>query len=118
MENPIEENGLLTESNFGALYKSTPLRPLERDSGAPDRWQNFYKGKNRQGKTTSYSFKDLGLLWKTYMHFILFSDEKPEIPIPDRYRKMDLVTQLCNKLKGIEGQGSEKQTTGRGRKGK
>ena len=117
LENPIEENDLLTESNFGALYQSTPLRPLERDSGAPDRWQNFYKGKNRQGKTVSYSFKDLGLLWKTYMHFILFSGGKEEIPIPDRYRKMELVAKLYGKLKGIEGQASAKPAAGPRQKG-
>jgi hypothetical protein len=108
LENPIEENGLLTERNFGALYQSTPLRPLEREAGAPDRWQKFYKGKNGQGKATSYSFKDLGLLWKTYMHFILFSGGKQEIPIPDRYRKMELVAKLYGKLKGIEGRAAAK----------
>jgi hypothetical protein len=102
LENPVEDS-LLTESNFGALYQSTPLRPLERDSGAPDRWQQFYKG-----KTTSYSFKDLSLLWKTYMHFILFGGEKVEIPIPDKYRKVELVAELYGRLKGIEGQASAK----------
>jgi hypothetical protein len=118
LENPIEENGLLTESNFGALYQSTPLRPLERDSGAPDRWQKFYKGKNRRGKTVSYSFRDLGLLWKTYIHFILFGGGKDEIPIPDRYRKMELVAELYGKLKGIEGQASVIPAAERRRKGK
>jgi hypothetical protein len=118
LENPIEENSLLTESNFGALYQSTPLRPLERNSGSPDRWQQFYKGKNHQGKTISCSFKDLGLLWKTYMHFILFSGGKPEIPIPDRYRKMELVAELYNRLKGIEGQASARPAGGRQRKEK
>jgi len=118
LENPIEENGLLTESNFGALYQSTPLRPLDRDSGTPDRWQKCYKGKNGQGKATSYSFKDLGLLWKTYMHFILFSGGKDEIPIPDRYRKMELVAELYGKLKGIEGQTSAKPAVRRRRNGK
>jgi hypothetical protein len=118
LENPIGENGLFTEDNFGALYQSTPLRPLERDSGAPDRWQKFYKGKNSQGKSASYSFKDLALLWKTYMHFILFSGGKEEIPIPDRYRKMELVAKLYNKLKGIEGQVSGKPAGGPRRKGK
>lgn len=118
LENPIEENGLLTESNFGAVYQSTPLRPLDRDSGAPDRWQKHYKGKNGQGRITSYSFKDLGLLWKTYMHFILFSGEKDEIPIPDNYRKMELVAKLYGKLRGIEGQASANPAAGRRRKGK
>ena len=118
LENPIEENGLLTEGNFGALYQSTPLRPLERDSGAPDRWQKFYKGKNRQGKSTSYSFKDLSLMWKTYMHFILFSGGKEEIPIPDRYRKIELVAALYRKLRGIEGQAAATPAAGRLTKGK
>jgi hypothetical protein len=108
LENPIEENGLLTESNFGALYRSTPLRPLERDSGAPDRWRKCYRGKDRQGKATSYSFEDIGLLWKTYMHFILFGGGKDEIPIPDNYRRMKLVANLYGKLRGIEGQASAK----------
>ena len=117
LENPIEEDGLLTESNFGALYKSTPLRPLERDSGAVSRWQQFYKGKNRQGKTTSYSFNGLGLLWKTYMYFILFNGEKDEMPIPDGYRNMELVAKLYSKLKGIESQASAKPAT-RPKKGK
>jgi hypothetical protein len=118
LENPIEENNLLTESNFGALYQSTPLRPLERNSGDPDRWQNFYKGKNSQGKTVSYSFADLGLLWKTYMHFILFAGEKPEIPIPDRFRKLELVAHLYNNLKGIEGQASAEPRAAQPRKKK
>jgi hypothetical protein len=96
LENPIEDD-LLTEKNFGALYNSTPLRPLERCSGSPDRWQASYKGKG-----ISYSFTDIGLLWKTYMHVILFSGEKDEIPIPDDYRKMKLVAQLYSKLKSIE----------------
>ena len=106
LENPIEEDGLLTESNFEALYRSTPLRPLERDSGAPDRWQKCYRGKDRQGKPASYSFEDIGLLWKTYMHFILFSGGKDEVPIPDNYRRTKLVADLYAKLKGIEGQAS------------
>jgi hypothetical protein len=107
LENPIEDNGLLTESNFGALYRSTPLRPLERDSGDPDRWQKSYRGKDSQGKNISYSFKDLGLLWKTYMHFILFSGGKEEIPIPGNYRKIEFVTRLYNKLKGIVDQSAK-----------
>lgn len=36
---------LLTEENFGSLYKSTPLRPRERDSGAAGRWQEYYRDK-------------------------------------------------------------------------
>jgi hypothetical protein len=101
LENPIEENGLLTESNFGALYKSTPLRPLERDSGVLDRWQKFYKGKDSRGRNVAFSFNDLALLWKTYMHFILFSGGKEEIPISDSFRRIAIVADLYNKLRGI-----------------
>jgi hypothetical protein len=96
LENPIEDD-LLTEKNFGALYNSTPLRPLERHSGAPERWQACYQGKGR-----SYSFTEIGLLWKTYMHIILFSGGKDDLPIPDNYRKLKLVAELCRKLKGME----------------
>jgi hypothetical protein len=106
LEDPIEDNRLLTQSHFGALYQLTPLRPLDRDSGAPDRWESCYRGKDSQGKSISYSFKDLSLLWKTYMHFILFSGGKSEIP--DQYRKIELVAKLYNKLKGIAGQSSGK----------
>jgi hypothetical protein len=106
LENPIEEDNLLTEANFGALYLSTPLRPLERDSGDPDRWEKHYQGKDRQGKKISYSFKELSLLWKTYMHFLLFSAAKPEIPIPDEYLEMPLVSDLYNKLKGMAAKAS------------
>jgi hypothetical protein len=106
LENPIEDS-LLTESNFGALYASSPLRPLERDSGAADRWQNYYKGKDRQGADTSYSFNELSLLWKTHMHFMLYSGGKEEIPIPDAYRRKRLVAGLHKKLKGIEAQSTE-----------
>jgi hypothetical protein len=118
LENPIEDNGLLTESNFGALYQSTPVRPLERDSGVPDRWQKHYRGKDDQGQTTSYSFKDLGLLWKTYMHFVLFSAGESEKPIPDGYRRMKLVAKLYSKLKGIEGEASAKPAARRRKKAK
>jgi hypothetical protein len=102
LENPIED-GLLTEKNFGALYNSTPLRPLERNSGAPDRWQACYQIKGK-----SYSFTDIGLLWKTYMHFILFSGGKDEIPIPDDYGKRKLVAELYGKLKEMEERASAK----------
>jgi hypothetical protein len=118
LENPIKENGLLTERNFGELYLSTPLRPLERDSGPPERWQKSYRGKDSRGKRVSYTFKDLVLLWKTYMHFELFSAGKPEIPIPDGYRKIGLVANLYGKLKGIQNRGRPKSTTGPGRKRK
>jgi hypothetical protein len=113
LENPIEDNGLLTESNFGALYQSSPLRPLERDSGDPDRWQKYYRGKNSRRQDISYSFKDLGLLWKTYMHFVLFTGAKDEIPIPDNYRRNKLVSDLYNKLKGIASQAAVKPATRR-----
>jgi hypothetical protein len=42
------------------------------------------------------------------MHFILFSSGKDEIPIPDNYRKIQLVANLYGKLKGIESQASAK----------
>jgi len=103
LENPIEDD-LLTESNFGVLYASTPLRPLERDSGAASRWQECYQGKDKHGTQTSYSFRELGLLWKTYMHFVLYGGEKEEIPIPESYRKIRLVAELYAKLKGMAGQ--------------
>jgi hypothetical protein len=99
LENLIGDD-LLTEKNFGTLYKSTPLRPLERDSGDPGRWQACY-----QSDGISYSFTDLGLLWKTYMHFILFSRSvtgaKVEIPIPRRYGEIPLVATLYEKLNNM-----------------
>jgi hypothetical protein len=112
LENPIEDD-LLTESNFGALYNSTPLRPLERCSGPPDRWLACYQGKGK-----SYSFADIGLLWKTYMHVILFSGGKDEIPIPDTYRKMKLVAKLYSKLKGMEDRAPAKPAARQRKKGK
>jgi hypothetical protein len=109
LENPINPGyDLLTESHFGALYQSTPLRPLERDSGAPDRWQEFYCGKD-----ISYSFHDLSLLWKTYIHFMLFTGGTDEIPIPDNYRKKQLVAKLYDELKGMVGQTPAKPRAGR-----
>jgi hypothetical protein len=111
LENPIEDDGLLTEANFGALYLSTPLRPLERDSGEADRWEKCYQGKDRQGKKISYSFKQLSLLWKTYMHFLLFRAAKPEIPIPEDYLEMRLVSDLYNKLKDMAAKASAGDTT-------
>jgi hypothetical protein len=101
LENLIGDD-LLTEKNFGTLYKSTPLRPLERDSGAPDRWRACY-----QANGVSYSFTELGLLWKTYMHFILFSRSvaggKAEIPIPRQYAEIPLVAKLYRKLNNMTG---------------
>jgi hypothetical protein len=109
LENPIEDDGVLTEKNFGTVYLSSPLRPLERDSGAHDRWQKAYQGKDRHNKSVSYTFKDLSLLWKTYMHFILFSEDEKKPPIPDSYRRMKLVSDLYGWLQGVAAQGSGQQ---------
>jgi hypothetical protein len=102
IENPgnIGHN-VLTLDNFRAIYQSTPLRPLERDSGATDRWQKCYQGK---------SFKQLNLLWKTYMHFILCSKfatkfanlGDKEIKIPENY-KVPLVEDAYEKLNRLVG---------------
>jgi len=90
---------LFTAENFGALYKSTPLRPLERDSGDPDRWRSFYRA---DGK--SYSFPEIGLLWKTYMHFILFGVRaRGEFPIPTAFAKIPLVASLYERLNALTG---------------
>jgi hypothetical protein len=101
LENLIGDD-LLTENNFGALYKSTPLRPLERDSGDPDRWRACY-----QADGISYSFTELGLLWKTYMHFVLFSQSvsggKAEISIPRQYAEIPVVAMLYKKLNNMTG---------------
>jgi hypothetical protein len=91
LENPIDDD-LLTKKNFGALYNSSPLRPLERSSGAANRWQACYHGKGR-----SYSFNDLGLLWKTYMHVKLVGVGKP---IPGDFESIPLVAKLAKQLKG------------------
>ncbi|HEY6256011.1 MAG TPA: hypothetical protein VIY51_09495 [Xanthobacteraceae bacterium] len=99
LENPIGDD-LLSESNFGSLYNATPLRPLERDSGIPDRWQRCYQGNGR-----SYSFTELGLLWKTYMHFILFRGTSAEFatPIPEDFAQISAVANLCEKLDHMVG---------------
>jgi hypothetical protein len=101
LENLIGDD-LLTEKNFGTLYKSTPLRPFERDSGDPGRWRACY-----QADGISYSFTELGLLWKTYMHFILFSKSaaggKAEILIPRQYAEIPLVAKLYKKLNDMTG---------------
>jgi hypothetical protein len=90
LENPIGDS-LLTKNNFGAIYKSTPLRPLERYSGAPYRWQKSYL----------YSFHDLGLLWKTYMHFKFFiTGKKTPVPIDPAILKNPLVRKLYEQLTG------------------
>jgi hypothetical protein len=92
LDNSIQDD-LLTESSFGNLYKSTPLRPFERSAGAPGRWQDHYKGNDK-----SYSFNDLGLLWKTYMHVSFFSDEK-NARIPADFAKIPLVAGLYKRLR-------------------
>ena len=101
LENLIGDD-LLTVNNFGAVYKSTPLRPLERDSGDPDRWRACY-----QVNGMSYSFTELGLLWKTYMHFILFSSSvsfgRAELPVPRDFARIPLVAELYKKLTHMAG---------------
>jgi hypothetical protein len=94
IENPIEDE-LLTEKHFGALYNSTPLRPLERGCGSKARWQSHYQGKGK-----SYSFTDLGLLWKTYMHVNLVGPGKK---IPEDFEKIPLVSKLAKQLRGKGG---------------
>jgi hypothetical protein len=101
LENLIADD-LLTENNFGTLYKSTPLRPLERDSGHPDRWRDCYQADGR-----SYSFAELALLWKTYVHFIVFGGSantgKGAAPIPGKFAKIPLVAELYEKLSDMTG---------------
>jgi hypothetical protein len=99
LENLIQDD-LLTVENFGSVYKSTPMRPLERDAGPPDRWQESYKGKGK-----SYSFAELGLLWKTYMHFILFRND--DIQIPKRYAKNPSVSDLWSRLNNHSARGPQ-----------
>jgi hypothetical protein len=101
IENPIADD-LLTEANFGSLYNSTPLRPLERDSGDPERWQRCY-----QGGDLSYSFADLTLLWKTYMHFMLFrrpcDGAADAMPIPEQFAAIRPVEKLHQRLHAMVG---------------
>jgi hypothetical protein len=94
LDNPIQDD-LLTEKNFGALYGSTPLRPYERSSGAPDRWRDCYGGKPK-----SYSFSDIGLLWKTYMHVKFLGAGKK---IPEDFASIPLVATLAKQLTGKAG---------------
>ena len=102
---------LFTEENFGALYKSTPLRPLERDSGSPDRWRAFYQAGER-----SYSFSEIGLLWKTYMHFILFGRAaRGALPIPVRFAKIPLVAALYERLNMLTGMGTDRRARPKGK---
>jgi hypothetical protein len=104
----VTGDDLLTEANFGALYKSTPLRPLERDSGVPDRWRSFYQADGR-----SYSFNEIGLLWKTYMHFVLFGrSAKGACPIPRSFAKIPLVAELYEKLTLLTGLDSGRNSRG------
>jgi hypothetical protein len=95
LENPIGDV-LLTERNFGALYNSTPLRPLQRCAGNPARWKDHYQARGR-----SYSFTDIGLLWKTYMH-IEFVGEGKKIP-GNLEKNNPLVGNLAKQLKGRGG---------------
>ena len=91
IDNPIEDE-LLTKRNFGALYNSTPLRPFERGCGDRARWRAHYRAKGK-----SYSFTDLGLLWKTYMHVTLVAPGKK---VPDDFAKMPFVAKLARQLRG------------------
>jgi hypothetical protein len=91
IDNPIDDE-LLTKKNFGALYNSTPLRPFERGCGDRARWRAHYQAKGK-----SYSFTDLGLLWKTYMHVTLVGAGKK---IPESFERMPLVSNLARRLKG------------------
>lgn len=114
LENPIGDD-LLTEANFGSLYKSTPLRPFERDSGAPDRWQRCYQGNGR-----SYTFDELGLIWKTYMHFLMFrgTAARSAVPLPEEFARMPLVAALYDKLDAMTGLAAAPRSTAGKRKAK
>jgi hypothetical protein len=109
LENPYDIGGAaLTESNFGKLYLKTPLQPLNRNAGDPKRWGDCYQ---ESGK--AYSFRDLTLLWKTYMHFILCGKFAPNpekkapqgLPIPntppEKYHDNPLVKSAYAKLNAI-----------------
>jgi hypothetical protein len=91
IDNPVGDP-LLTKENFGALYNSTPLRPFERGCGDRARWQAHYQGKGKP-----YSFTDISLLWKTYMHVKLVG---PKEKIPDAFARMPLVSKLAGQLRG------------------
>jgi hypothetical protein len=90
LENPIKDK-LLTIDNFGALYRATPLRPLERDSGDPNRWQDHYRDNSK-----AYSFHELALMWKTYMHVKMSGGKKSAIPA--EFAKIPLVAKLHKRL--------------------
>jgi hypothetical protein len=109
LENPYDIGGAaLTESNFGKLYLKTPLQPLNRNAGDPKRWGDCYQ---ESGK--AYSFRDLTLLWKKYMHFILCGKFAPNpekkapqgLPIPntppEKYHDNPLVKSAYAKLNAI-----------------
>jgi hypothetical protein len=96
LDNPIGD-ALLTEKNFGVLYNSTPLRPLERCPGKPARWEDSYKGKGK-----SYKFSDIGLLWKTYMHVEFVSDDGEKVPGNLEHDNV-LVGNLAKQLRGRGG---------------
>jgi hypothetical protein len=110
LDNPIEDD-LLTEKNFGALYNSTPLRPLERCPGNPDRWKDCYTGKGK-----SYSFTQIGLLWKTYMH-VRFVGDGAEIP-ENITEDNPWVSDLAKQLKARAGGAKEPKRKPQGRKKK
>jgi hypothetical protein len=109
LENPYGIGGAaLTESNFGKLYLKTPLQPLDRNAGDPKRWEDCY-----QDGAKAYSFMELTLLWKTYMHFILCGKFAPNpdkgrqhgLPIPntppEKYDNNPLVKTAYAKLNAI-----------------
>jgi hypothetical protein len=108
-------NDVFTAENFGALYQETPLYPLERECGAPERWGKCYLGKDEQGNPKKYSFQEIGLLWKTYMHFLYETYVAgAAVPIPaGAYEDDDeaLVLDLYNKLHGFIAASSSTPTT-------
>lgn len=111
LENPfgvgdVLGDGVLTEKHFGDLYLQTPLQPFSRNAGRPDRWQKCYEGEHN-------TLKNLVLLWKTYMHFILLGNMASvhkrgeegafSIPntLPEKYGDNKLVQKAYAKLSAI-----------------
>src|SRR5215469_9985013 len=92
-------------SRWKILARSTNRRRCGRwsvDSGDPGRWRSFYRA---DGK--SYSFADIALLWKTYLHFVLFGGQtRGEFPIPTSFAKIPLVAELYEKLHALTGRPS------------
>jgi len=101
LQNPIADE-LLTAANFGTLYKSTPLRPLQRYSGPPSRWKKCYRGEKRSRGVRSYSFYELALLWKAYMHPHLVRrmahDANDAAAIPNPYCREPLIRRVHERL--------------------